>query len=84
MPIAIRVLYMLLFAVALWILIWILAVTVIAQLLLTVLGGERNAELLKFSKGISSYISQVIEFLCFLTDKPPFPFAPWPDRNPVQ
>jgi hypothetical protein len=84
MPIGIRVLYMLLFALALWILIWVLAVTVIAQLLLTLLGGERNAELLKFSKGFSSYTSQVIEFLTFLTDRPPFPFAAWPDRNPMQ
>ena len=84
MPIGIRVLYMLLFAVALWILIWVLAVTVIAQLLLTLLGGESSAELLKFSKGISSYTSQVIEFLTFLSDRPPFPFTPWPDRNPMQ
>jgi hypothetical protein len=84
MPIGIRVLYMLLFAVALWILIWVLAATVIAQLLLTLLGGERNVELLKFSKGISSYMSQVVEFLTFLTDRPPFPFAAWPDRNPMQ
>ena len=84
MPLGIRVLYMLLFAVAFWILIWVLAVTVIAQLLLTLLGGQRSVELLKFSKGISSYISQVVEFLTFLTDRPPFPFAPWPDRNPMQ
>jgi hypothetical protein len=84
MPIGIRVLYMLLFALALWILIWVLAVTVIAQLLLTLLGGERNAELLKFSKGLSNYTYQVIEFLTFLTDRPPFPFAAWPDRNPMQ
>jgi hypothetical protein len=82
MPIGIRVLYMLLFAVALWILIWILAATVIAQLLLTLLAGECHGELLKFSKGISSYMSQVTEFLTFLTDRPPFPFAAWPDRNP--
>jgi hypothetical protein len=84
MPIGIRVLYMLLFAVALWILIWVLAATVIAQLLLTLLGGESNVELLKFSKGISNYMSQLVEFLTFLNDRPPFPFAAWPDRNPMQ
>jgi hypothetical protein len=84
MPIGIRVLYMLVFAIAFWILNWVLAVTVIAQLLLTLLGGQRSAELLKFSKGISSYTSQVIEFLTFLTDRPPFPFTPWPDRNAIQ
>ncbi len=84
MPLAARALYMLVFAVVFWILIWILAVTVIAQLLLTVLGGQLNPELLKFSSMISRYISQVTEFLTFLTDKPPFPFTQWPDRNPMQ
>lgn len=81
MPVAIRLLYMLVFALAFWILTWILAVTVIAQLLLTLLGGTPHPELLKFGQGLSRYFSQVIEFLTFLADKPPFPFAPWPDRT---
>jgi hypothetical protein len=80
-PIAIRLLYMLVFALTFWILTWILAVTVIAQLVLTLLGGAPNPELLRFSNGLSRYVSQVIEFLTFITDKPPFPFAPWPDRT---
>jgi Domain of unknown function (DUF4389) len=81
MPIAIRLLYMIAFAITFWILTWVLAVTVIAQLVLTLLAGQPNPELLKLSKGISRYISQVVEFLTFLTEKPPFPFAPWPDRS---
>jgi Domain of unknown function (DUF4389) len=81
MPIAIRLLYMLVFAVTFWILTWILAVTAIAQLILTLLAGTPHPELLKFSQGLSRYVSQVIEFLTFLTEKPPFPFAPWPDRT---
>jgi hypothetical protein len=81
MPIAIRLLYMVVFALTFWILTWILAVTVIAQLVLTLLGGAPNPELLRFGNGLSRYCSQVIEFLTFVTDKPPFPFAPWPDRT---
>ena len=84
MPIAIRVLYMIAFAIAFWILTWVLAVTVIAQLILTLLAGQANPELLKLSKGLSRYIAQVVEFLTFLTDKPPFPFAPWPERNAAE
>jgi hypothetical protein len=80
-PIAIRLLYMLVFALTFWILTWILAVTVIAQLCLTLWGGAPHPELLKFSQGFSRYVSQVFEFLTFLTEKPPFPFAPWPDRT---
>ena len=81
MPIAARVLYMLVFGVTFWIMTWILAATVIAQLILTLLAGQPNPELLRFSKGISRYIAQVAEFLTFVIDKPPFPFTPWPDPN---
>jgi hypothetical protein len=81
MPLAIRVLYMLVFGFTFWIVTWILAVTVIAQLILTLLGGQPSPELLRFSKRFSRYIGQVIEFLTFLSEKPPFPFAPWPDQN---
>jgi hypothetical protein len=81
MPIAIRLLYMLVFALTFWVLTWVLAITVLTQLILTLLGGAPNPELLKFSQGLSRYISQVIEFVTFLTEKPPFPFAPWPDRT---
>jgi hypothetical protein len=81
MPIGIRVLYMLVFAVTFWILCWVLGVTVIAQLLLSLLSGQLNPDLLKFSKSLSRYILQVAEFMLFLTERPPFPFAPWPDQQ---
>jgi hypothetical protein len=81
MPLGVRVLYMLVFGVTFWIMTWVLAVTVVAQLILTLLAGQPNPELLRFSKGVSRYIAQVSEFLMFLTDKPPFPFTPWPDAN---
>ncbi|MEJ0008725.1 MAG: DUF4389 domain-containing protein [Steroidobacteraceae bacterium] len=84
MPLAVRVLYMIVFGLTFWILTWVLAVTVIAQLILTLLGGQCSPELLRFSRQFSRYVVQVIEFLTFLTDKPPFPFAPWPDPNTAQ
>jgi hypothetical protein len=78
-PIGLRLLYMVVFAVTFWILTWVLIVTVVAQLILTVLAGQPHPDLLRFSKSLSRYIAQVVEFLTFLTEKPPFPFAPWPD-----
>lgn len=81
LPVGLRVLYMVVFALTFWILMWVLAVTVVAQLILTLLAGQANPDLLRFSGGLSRYISQVVEFLTFLTEKPPFPFAPWPDQN---
>lgn len=81
LPAGLRVLYMVVFALTFWIVMWVLAVTVVAQLILTLLAGQANPDLLRFSTGLSRYISQVVEFLTFLTEKPPFPFAPWPDPN---
>jgi hypothetical protein len=83
LPLGLRVLYMVLFALTFWILIWVLCVTVVAQLILTLLAGQVNPDLLRFSRGLSRYMTQVIEFLTFLNDKPPFPFAAWPDLNGV-
>jgi hypothetical protein len=83
LPIGLRILYMFVFAVTFWIVTWVLAVTVITQLILTLLGGQRQPELLQFSAGLSRYISQVTEFLTFLTERPPFPFAPWPTPSPL-
>jgi Domain of unknown function (DUF4389) len=79
LPLGMRVLYMVVFGVAFWILTWVLIITVVAQLILTILAAQPNPDLLRFSRGLSRYIAQVIEFLTFLTEKPPFPFAPWPD-----
>ncbi|HTC51567.1 MAG TPA: DUF4389 domain-containing protein [Steroidobacteraceae bacterium] len=81
LPIGLRVLYMVVFAVTFWILTWVLIVTVVAQLILTLLAAQPNPDLLRFGKGLSRYIAQVVEFLMFLTDRPPFPFASWPDMK---
>jgi hypothetical protein len=81
LPIGLRMLYMVVFGLTFWILTWILAVTVVAQLILTLLAGQANPDLLRFSKGLSRYIAQVVEFLTFLSEKPPFPFAAWPDLD---
>jgi len=83
LPLGVRVLYMLVFGVTFWILVWVLAVTAIAQLLVLLLNGQLNPELLTFSKSLSRYIVQVVEFLTFLTERPPFPFAAWPAPTPA-
>jgi len=78
-PIGTRLLYMIVFGLTFWLLLWILAVCVLAQLILTLLAGQPNPELLRFSEGFSRYLSQIINFITFVSEKPPFPFAPWPE-----
>jgi len=79
--IGVRVLYMILFAVVFWILCWTLAVTVIVQLFLRLLNGRAGVEITRFGAALAQYSRQVIEFLTFVTETPPYPFAAWPGEG---
>jgi hypothetical protein len=74
----IRVIYMLIFAVVFWLLCWILAATTIVQLIVRILNGRANPDLLRFGASLARYARQVIEFLTFVTEITPYPFAAWP------
>lgn len=73
-----RVLYMLVFALVFWILCWTLAITTLAQLVLTVLGGRPNPDLARFGTGLARYSREIIEFLTFVSERIPYPFSEWP------
>jgi hypothetical protein len=73
-----RVLYMVLFAVIFWILVWVLAVTSVVQLVLRLVNGRPQPELMRFGTGLGRYAREVIEFLTFATESVPYPFSPWP------
>jgi uncharacterized RDD family membrane protein YckC len=73
-----RLLYMVILALVFWILCWTLALTVIVQLVLTLLAGRPNGDLVRFGASLATYSRQIVEFLIFVTDRPPFPFSEWP------
>jgi hypothetical protein len=74
----IRLVYMLLFAVVFWLLCWILAAATLVQLVVRLLNGRPNADLARFGAALACYARQVIEFLTFVTELTPYPFAAWP------
>jgi len=74
----IRFLYMVLFGVVVWLLCWTLAVTAIVQLVIRLLNGRPNPDLTRFGAALARYARQVIEFLTFVTEITPYPFAAWP------
>lgn len=78
LSLGIRLLYMIAFALVFWILCWTLAVTAVVQLVLTLLAGRPNAEMVRFGGGLAMYSRQIIEFLTFVNDRIPFPFSEWP------
>jgi hypothetical protein len=73
-----RVIYMLLFGVVFWVLCWILAATTLVQLVMRLLNGRANPDLIGFGAALARYARQVIEFLTFVTELTPYPFAAWP------
>ena len=73
-----RVIYMLLFGVVFWVLCWILAATTLIQLIVRLLNGRANPDLTRFGGSLARYARQVIEFLTFVTELTPYPFAAWP------
>ena len=73
-----RVIYMLLFGVVFWVLCWILAATTLVQLIVRLLNGRANPDLIAFGAALARYARQVIEFLTFVTELTPYPFAAWP------
>lgn len=74
----IRIIYMLLFGLVFWVLCWILAATTVMQLIVRLLNGRPNPDLTRFGGSLARYARQVIEFLTFVTELVPYPFAAWP------
>ncbi len=77
----IRVVYMLIFAVVFWLLCWVLAVTTIVQLVVRLLNGRPHPDLVRFGGALARYARQIIEFLTFVTELAPYPFASWPAES---
>lgn len=73
-----RILYMLLFAVAFWIVCWVLAATAIGQLLIRLLSGHVNAELAAFGARLARYTQHLVEYLTFASERVPYPVGEFP------
>lgn len=76
-----RVLYMVVFAFALWVLAWVLAATALAQLVLKLVNGRPSEDLARFGGGLGRYAGQVVAWLTFAEERLPFPFSDWPGRE---
>jgi len=77
-----RVLYMFLFVILYSLAEIVLTAVVVFQLLLVLFTGSKNARLLKLGQSLSTYIYQVLSFLCFNSDYKPYPLGAWPTGEP--
>jgi hypothetical protein len=73
-----RLVFMLLFAAVLQLASVVMWVVVIVQFLFSLITGEDNLHLRRFGHSLSTYIYDVLKFLCYSSEEKPFPFADWP------
>lgn len=73
-----RLVFMLLFAAVLQLASIVMWVLVAAQFLFSLITGEDNLHLRRFGHSLSTYIYDVLKFLCYSSEEKPFPFADWP------
>lgn len=80
----IRVLLMLLMAVAFQLAAWVLVAVAVLQLVLVAVADEPNARLRSLGGNLGAYLLQIAEFVSFSSDELPFPFNDWPHRERSQ
>jgi len=80
----VRLVYMLLFGFIFWLGSIVLTVVVILQFLHMLIAGKGNDNLLQFGRQLGNYYRQVINFLCYCDEYPPFPFGAWPQAESWQ
>ena len=77
-----RLVFIVLFAIAINIAEVALWVTVLVQFIAKAVTGKSLSALDRFGQNLASYVYEIIRFLTFRVDDMPWPFAPWPDGTP--
>ncbi|AFJ02311.1 Glucose-1-phosphate thymidylyltransferase, long form [Methylophaga frappieri] len=75
-----RLLYMLLFGLVLYLALIVLVVVVVVQFVFALFTGGANAAIHGFSKDLTQYIHQLILFLTYQRERRPYPFNPLDDE----
>jgi len=76
-----RLIFMLMFVVLLYIASTVIGVLVALQFLFALITGKDNTNLRSLGDSISTYIFQALQFLTYNSDQKPFPFSEWPSRS---
>lgn len=75
-----RILFMIAFAIATYfIIVPLIFVLSIAQALFTLITGQGNANLRYFAATLSLFVTQLVEFLTYLSEVKPYPFSDLPE-----
>lgn len=58
-----------------------LVLLAIVQFIYIAVNKSKNDEIAHFCRNLLSYLGEVLAFMLFLEDTPPFPFAPFPGNE---
>jgi hypothetical protein len=73
-----RLVYMLILAIAWIVAEVVLLAAVVLQFLFKLFTGRSIDHLTRFSDTLADYMAQIVRFVTFVSDDRAFPFAPWP------
>ncbi len=73
-----RLLYMAFFVLVFNVAEVVIAAVVVFQAVVVLFTGQRNERALALGAQLGMYAYQILQFLTFNSDDPPFPFAEWP------
>ncbi|WP_438970849.1 DUF4389 domain-containing protein [Methylophaga sp.] len=76
-----RILYMVLFAVVLYLVMMLVAVVTVVQALFSLISGKPNKDIGDFANDLSTYVYRIVAFLTYSDDRRPFPFNNWEDET---
>ena len=79
----IRILYMVLFAIILYVAMMVTGILVVVQAVFALITGEDNKNLRELGAGLAKYINQIYLFLTYNDSRKPFPFAKWGELEEV-
>ncbi len=74
-----RLVYMIVLAIAFNIAEIVIFAVVVFQFLVTLFTRKPNARMTRFGRNMARYVQQIVAFLTFATEERPFPFSPWPN-----
>lgn len=74
-----RLIYMLLFAVFLYVASFVMTVVIVVQFLFALFTGNPNGNLRQLGESLALYIYRVLQFLTYSKEDKPFPFSDWPE-----
>ena len=78
-----RLVYIILFAIAFNVAEVVFAVVVIVQFVFHLFTGRANERLRALGRGLGAYVFEIVAYLTYHADEKPFPFRPWPAGAPA-